>query len=295
MAIKKILFPTKFRELSFDALESLFVLKEAGLTEVVFLNVIPREDVGFVPFGGYLKEEEKKLKEESRIRFDNWERSLQEIGIESKVIINVGEPVHEILSVAEEEKVDMIVVGRKKRINIEEIFIGSYTHNIITRSKLPVLASKYMVEFKWDDAVLTKVNDKLFELPLIVVGWSELSQRVIKFVEGLSGVVKKINVFYNIDVKSLKEEEQAVSRIEKETMAGLQNYCERLRNAGIEADPLIGAGELLDEILRVSRAQKSSMIIIGDTAEKRILDKMLHRSISYQVVKASELPTLLVP
>ncbi len=295
MAIKKILFPTKFRELSFDALESLFVLKEAGLTEIVFLNVIPREDVGFVPFGGYLKEEEKKLKEESRIRFDNWIRSLQEIGIESKVIINVGDPIHEILCVAEKEKVDMIVVGRKKRINIKDTFIGSYTHNIITRSKLPVLASKYMVEFKWDDAMLTKVNDKLFESPLLIVRWSELSQRVISFVAGLSGVVKKATVFYNIDLDALKEEDEKVSRIKKETMAGLQGYCEKLRNAGIEADPHIGAGGLLDEILRVSRSQKSSMIIIGNTSEKSFLDRMLHRSISYQVIKSSELPTLLVP
>lgn len=295
MAIKKILFPTKFRELSFDALESLFVLKEAGLTEVVFLNVIPREDVGFVPFGGYLKKEEEKLMEESRIRFDNWIMSMQEAGIGSKVIIKVGEPVHEILRVAEKEKVDMIVVGRKKRIDIEETFIGSYTHNIITRCKLPVLASKYMVEFKWDDAVLTKVNDKLFESPLVIVRWSELSQRVINFVEGLSGVIKKVNVFHNIDIKSLKGDDEKVSRIKNETMAGLKEYCEKLRNAGIEADPHVGAGTLLDEILRVSRAHKSSMIIIGNTAEKRILDRMLHRSISYQVVKASELPTVLVP
>lgn len=295
MAIKKILFPTKFRELSFDALESLFVLKEAGLREVVFLNVIPREDVGFVPFGGYLKEEEKKLREEARIRFDNWIRSLKEIGIKSKVIINVGEPVHEVISVAEQEKVDMIIVGRKKRINIEEIFIGSHTHSIVTRSKLPVLASKYMVEFKWNDAKLTKVNDRPFESPLIIVRWSELSQRVISFVAGLSGVVKKVNVFYNIDLKSLKDEEKTVSCIKRETMEGLQAYCKKLRNAGIEADPLVGAGELLDEILRVSRAQKSSMIIIGNTAKKRFLDRILHRSISYQVVKASELPTLLVP
>ena len=68
MSIEKILFPTKFRELAFDALDSLILLKEAGLKEIIFLHVILREDVGFVPFGGYLKKEEKKMKAEARIR-----------------------------------------------------------------------------------------------------------------------------------------------------------------------------------------------------------------------------------
>ena len=58
MKIEKILFPTKFRELAFDSLESLLVLKEVGLKEVVLYYVIPREEISFVPYGGYLKQEE---------------------------------------------------------------------------------------------------------------------------------------------------------------------------------------------------------------------------------------------
>ena len=62
MSIRKILFATRFRELSFDALRALLEFKEAGLEEIVLLHVIEREKVGFVPYGGYLKEEEERLK-----------------------------------------------------------------------------------------------------------------------------------------------------------------------------------------------------------------------------------------
>ena len=79
MPIEKILFPTKFRELAFDALETLFKLKEAGLKEIVLLHVILREDVGFVPFGGYLKEEEKRFKNHKKLYYDNIEILLREI------------------------------------------------------------------------------------------------------------------------------------------------------------------------------------------------------------------------
>ncbi len=296
MSIKKILFPTKFRELAFDALESLFVLKEAGLREVLLLHVILREDVGFVPFGGYLREEEERQREKARIRFEDWQKSLSENGIDSRIIIKVGEPVHEILTVAEKEDAGLIVVGRKKRIDIEDSFIGSYTHKIITRSKLPTLVSKYMVQFHWDNATLTKVNDNPFEAPLVVVDWSELSQRVIDFLSGICGAVGKAFVFYNLDVNTLRgSSEPEISRIKEESFEKLQNYCRRLESCGMEAQPHLGAGEMLNEILRVSRERKASMIIIGNTCEQHFLDRMLHRSISYQVAKMSELPILLVP
>ena len=297
MPIEKILFPTKFRELAFDALETLFKLKEAGLKEIVLLHVILREDVGFVPFGGYLKEEEKRLVEEARIRFEDWQKSLTKKGIESKTIIKVGEPVHEILHAAENEKIDMIVIGRKKRIDIENTFIGSYTNKIITRSKFPTFVSKYMVEYKCDNAALTKVNERPFERPLVAVGGSaELSQRVIDFLKEFNGAVKKAFIFYNIGEKALtKKDESEICSMEKECIEICKGYCESLKSAGIEAEPHLGAGNILDEVLRVSRERKASMIVIGNTSEHSFLEKMLHRSLSYQTTKLSELPTLLVP
>lgn len=294
MPVEKILFPTKFRELAFDALESLLVLKKAGLREIIFLNVIIREEVGFVPFGGYLKKEENKRREEAKIRFEDWQKTLSDNGIGSKISIVVGEPVHKILKHAEEEKADMIIVGRKKRIGAES-FMGSYTHKIITRAKIPVLVSKYMVQFQWDNATLTMVNDKLFEMPMVAVDLTEKSESILKLLSSLSGAVKKAFIFYNLDVNISKEKdnpEVAVSKIE--SSAKLEKYCDELKSAGIEAEAHLGAGGMLDEMIRVSRERKASMIMIGNTSEHRFLKNMLDRSLSYQVVKHSELPTLLV-
>jgi nucleotide-binding universal stress UspA family protein len=62
-----------------------------------------------------------------------------------------------------------------------------------------------------------------------------------------------------------------------------------------EAEPHLGAGGVLDEMLRISRERDASMIVIGNTSKDRFLNDMLQRSLSYQVTKQSELPTLLVP
>jgi nucleotide-binding universal stress UspA family protein len=296
MAIEKILFPSRFRELAYESLETLFPLKNAGLKEVVFCHVISREDVGFVPFGGYLKEEENKLREEAVIRFADWQKSLSDRDIGTKVIVNVGETVHEILKTADAEKVDLLVIGRKKRVDGAASFIGSNAHKIITRSKIPTLVSKYMVQFNDQDATLTKVNNAPFEIPLYAADWTERSGRALDVIASLKGVVRKVFLFYNIDEKTLEKSSEA----EVETLRGniaekLQGYSNRLRADGVEAEPHIGAGGMLDEMIRVSRERKASMIIIGNTAKDRLLSNILDRSLSYQVTKMSELPTLLVP
>jgi nucleotide-binding universal stress UspA family protein len=293
MPVEKILFPTKFRELSYDSLESLMVLKEAGLKEVVLFHVISRDDVGFVPFGGYLKKEEERLREEAKIRFEDWQASLSEKGINSSIEIKVGEPVHEILSRSEKMDIDLLVIGRKKRITDKMSFISTYGEKIITRSKIPTLISKYMVQFNWEGAEMTKVNDRLFEKPMVVVGWDDVSKRTVDFLASLNGIVNDVLVFHNIDTEANDASE--MEKLEKEAVTKLADFCSGLKDAGIDAEPHNGAGGILDEILRVSRERKVSMIVIGNTSGKRFLEKMLHRSISYEIARTSEVPVLLVP
>jgi nucleotide-binding universal stress UspA family protein len=294
MSIEKILFPTKFRELAFNSLESLLVLRKAGLRQVILCHIISREEVGFVPYGGYLKEEEERLREEARIRFEDWQRTLSDKGIESKIVIVVGKPAPQILHIAKEEGVDLIVFGRKKRIDTQS-FVGSHTLQIISRTQIPTLVSKYMVRFELDGVPIMKINDRIFEMPLIAVNWSDVSQRAVRFLAEFGEVINKVFIFHNIAIKiSAAHKKEEIRQMEEESTKRLEGFCEILRNSGIETELHLSAGGMLDEILRISRERKASMIVIGNTCRGR-LHEMLHKSISYQVTKRSELPTLLVP
>jgi nucleotide-binding universal stress UspA family protein len=296
MSVERILFPTKFRELSFNSLESLLDLKSAGLKEIILCHVISREDVGFVPFGGYLKEEEERLREEARIRFEDWRKTISEKGIDSRVVIRVGEPVPQVLHAAEDEKADLVIVGQKKKTSVDLPFAESHTLEIVTRSKIPALVSKYMVGYEIDGEHHEKVNDRIFERPMIIVDWSELSRRTLDFLKSLHGAVDSAVVFHGLHVEiSKKHNIDDMHRDEKEIEAKLDALCRELKDAGIDAESHIGAGGLLDEIIRVSRERNATMLIIGNTSKQRFLERMLHRSISYQVTKVSELPTVLVP
>lgn len=295
MKIEKILFPTKFREFAFNALESLLILKDVGLNEVVFYYVIPRKEVGFVPYGGYLKDEEERFREEARIRFEDWQKLLSTKVINSKIIIEVGDPVPNILNIAEKERVDLIVVGKKKKTIYEKSFVGSHTLQIITRSKIPVLVSKYMVEFEWNGEIVTRTNVDIFKRPLLPTDWSEPSERALRLLLSFNGLIEKAFVCHVIDVKISKGRDKSeLYRIEKESKERLDSYCEKLRSAGIAAEPHLGANRTLLEIIRISRDVKASMIVMGTTGKDRLRELWLG-SVSHRTAEMSELPALLVP
>ncbi len=295
MKIEKILFPTKFRELALNSLESLLVLKKVGLKEVVLYYVIPRDEVGFVPYGGYLKEEEERLREEARIRFEDWQKTLAKEGIDSKIIVEVGDPVPNILSISQKEQVDLIVVGRKKRTGPELSFVGSHTLQLITRSKFPTLVSKYMVQFEYNGEQVTRVNDDIFKRPLLATDWSEPSTRALDVLKSFDGIIEKAFVCHIVGVKISKGlDKSELYRIEKESRERLEDYCAKLKSAGIAAEPHLGAGRTPLEIIRISRELDASMIVMGTTGKDR-LREVFFGSNSHRVAEMSELPTLLVP
>ena len=127
----KVLFATKFGESAYDSLVSLLPLKRVGLGEIILTHIIPRDEVAFVPYGGYMKDEEERLREEARIRLEDWEKTISRAGIKSKIVIEVGNPIPKIVETAEAEKVKLIAAGHKKRTTLEKTIIGSHTLELL--------------------------------------------------------------------------------------------------------------------------------------------------------------------
>lgn len=295
MKIEKILFHTRFRDLAFNALEALLELKKAGLKEIVLTYVIPREEVAFVPYGGYLKDEEERLDEIARMRFEQWQETIAGKGIKSKVRIETGTVIAELLDIAEEENVDLIVTGRKKRNAFEKVYVGSHVLDILRRSRIPVLMGKYMVQYEWAGEVLTRVNDRIFDLPLLATDWSEPSENALEMIAALKGLTSKVIVVHNIDEKLSKgRDTAALKELEDESKKRLDEYCRRLEQAGLRAEDYLSIGKTAGEIIRLSREHKATLIVMGRTGKDWFQEYWLG-GVSHRVAEISELPVLLVP
>lgn len=295
MAIEKILFTTTFKQFAFNSLQTLIPLKNACLKEIILCNIIAPEEAGFVPFGGYLKEEEEKLREEARIRLDDWQGTLSEEGIRSRIVIEVGNPVSKLMHLAEKEAVDLIVVGKEEKKLIQNPLVSSTTMSILTRSRIPVLMRKYIVQYKINDEEMTRTNDHPFDSPMLVTDWSEQSYRALDLLSSLKGAVKNVSIFHDIDLETKQKLGEAeLHALEEESRTKMGQHCTLLEDNSIACEFHLGAGEIAEEIVRVSRERQATMIIMGTTRKDK-LHEMFQGSVSHEVARISELPTLLVP
>lgn len=164
MRFQTLLFHTRFRELAFNSLKSILELKAVGLKKVVLAHVIPREEVSFVPYGGILKDYLHRLQEEARLKFDDWIQTIGDAQLTFSQRVEVGSANARILDMAVEEKVDLIVVGRKKRTALEKVYVGTHGATMIVMGR----TGKDWFQEYWLGGVSHQVAE-LSELPVLLI------------------------------------------------------------------------------------------------------------------------------
>ncbi|MFH2043892.1 MAG: universal stress protein [Pseudomonadota bacterium] len=295
MKFGKILFNTRFKDNAISALEEMTDLRAIGLKEVVLVYVIPRDSVAFVPYGGYQKEKELEIKKKVSDKFEKWVDVLAKKGVKSKIRIEVGMPNAVILSVAEKEKVDIIVAGSKKRSLLEKVYVGTHLLDLARRSPIPILMNKYLAEYEKDGEIITKVNEHIFDRPMIATDWSCPSGNALEALISLKGLASKIIVAHNIGFKITKAMSPAqFKEIKKESRKRLEEYQNRLKEVGIDSETSLTSGRTVPELINVSRKHNASMIVMGRTG-KDWLSQYWLGGVSHRIAETSELPVLLIP
>jgi len=288
MKIKKLLFVTKFEDLCYDALNSLLSLRKAALDHVVFLNVIERDKVAMQRGGGYLKEEEVKLKETANIRFIDWAENLFELGMEVGAYIEVAALIPEILRVIEAEKPDLMVIGRSHKGRIEQLYSRSDISELTRRAQVPILVFKHLIEDKM-------VPEQIFERPLFATSWSTSADHAISCIKGLNQVIGELHVMHVVNEKELKKPDtHAVQKVRKEERKRLDDLCDEFAAAGVNARPHVYVGDPEKEILKAAKEYQATMIIMGFSEKNAILERWMG-SISRNIADNSVYPCLLFP
>ena len=295
MKFETLLFHTRFRELAFNSLKAVLELKAAGLKKVVLAHVIPREEVAFVPYGGMLKEERERVRAEANRQFDDWVQTVGDAQVAFSKRIETGSPNAVILEMAREEGVDLIVVGRKKRTLLEKVYVGTHVLDILRRSEVPVLMSKYMVQYEWQGEPLMRTNEHIWKRPLLATDWSAPSRRALDAALALKGLAEKIIVTHVLGARRIKNlEPTAIQRLENESVQRLEEYCRRIDAAGIANESHLAVGRTVEKIINLSREFDATMIVMGRTGKDWFQEYWLG-GVSHQVAELSELPVLLIP
>ena len=191
----------------------------------------------------------------------------------------VGGPViQSILDYAENEKVNMIVMGTEGATGLKKFFMGSVTAGAISKTKIPILTVPISYELEQPDVVLFATNqfEKNKELLKKVVVIPELFSAELHVVV-LKGDQENADLIYN--------EEQLNDYIQflKETFPKVKFKGALLKENDFEM--------AIDSYNNESGGDVITMV----TYPKSFFEKMLRKSVTKEMAYHSTTPVLAIP
>ena len=138
---KKILAPTDLSKLSQPAVRyALEIGLEQG-SEVVIYNVISEDGDWFGkndplnPAGALVPQQKERLREFIK---ENFADMIGKVKIME--VVEAGVPYNKIVTKAEAENADLVVMSTHGRTGFEQIMLGSVTTKVVARATCPVLS-----------------------------------------------------------------------------------------------------------------------------------------------------------
>ncbi|MDD9150011.1 MULTISPECIES: universal stress protein [unclassified Sporolactobacillus] len=141
MLFSKILVSYDDSELSKKALQK--AAEIAQLDDHTILDVL---NVVTVPTNQFIVGDVYREVRESTLKFGKeivgrTEETLRDLPNITHTFVKEGQPVRTILEFADDNRYDLIVIGSRGLSGIKE-FLGSVSHGVVQRSKIPVLIVK---------------------------------------------------------------------------------------------------------------------------------------------------------
>lgn len=158
--MKKILVPTDFSEQAGIALKSAISIAKKTGSEILLLHIIdlPQEAMDAIQ-PGFDVPEIIFFKKNAESRLSQISMSPELNGLNVSQVLRLGKTFDIVNQVAQENDVDLIVMGSHGASGFKEVFIGSNTEKVVRTSDVPVLVIK-------NDETLTTFENVVFAIDL---------------------------------------------------------------------------------------------------------------------------------
>jgi universal stress protein A len=143
LVLKKILVPTDFSKLSYEAMgyaEMLFGLQEP---QIFLMHVLDKN---------LDRNERKSKKKSTKSKAETEKETMKQLGSVASqylsecgaisLVIKHGESHREIVKFAQEENIDLIIISTHGRTGIAHVVMGSVAEKVVRYSPIPVLSVK---------------------------------------------------------------------------------------------------------------------------------------------------------
>ena len=138
MMYKKILVPTDGSDFAKKAQKHALFLSKVSGAEIVAVSVTENNFVNGLPLDDEVYQLNQILKERSEENLKEFDK-LNEDDLKITHIVREGSPARVILEVAQEEDVDLIVMGSSGKSGFDRFIMGSVADKVVNSAKCAVL------------------------------------------------------------------------------------------------------------------------------------------------------------
>lgn len=220
-------------------------------------------------------------------------RQAQQRGVQATTRIATGIPTDEVMTAAQEEQTNLIIVGTRGKSGLAHVLLGSTAERLIRTAPCPVLAVPAKVTH-----TLTAEGISLTRM-LVPTDLSDCSLEAVKYA-GIMAVQAKASIqllhimepgYYGIDFAiENRDEQERRRRVITEQLAALLS---NLTAAGIPVKGSLVGGTPVDVILEFARSSSSDLIVMG-THGRRGLSLAWAGSVTESVLRRGTIPVVAV-
>jgi nucleotide-binding universal stress UspA family protein len=140
----KILYATDFSDVAKKASQYVKGLWGSGARDVIILHVVDKRGIDSISSMTTIDAlaMEQGWEEVAMNEISPVESELKDAGFSVQMRIEKGVPFKEIIRVADEENVSLIIIGSHGKSNIREMLLGSITEKVARKATKPVLIVK---------------------------------------------------------------------------------------------------------------------------------------------------------
>lgn len=287
---RKILIATDGSEASEKAADFGIEILRFSEAKVYAVYVIDTTSYGSIPMDEiWSKEGYEQFEKMGREATSYVEERAKAAGMEAESVLLNGNPAEELVNFAEEQNIDLIIVGSLGKGGFERFVLGSVSEKVVKHAKIPVLV------------VRERKEEKLYRKILIATDGSKASEKAANFgieIAKLSGA--KIYAVYVIDItyydsmlmdETWKKEEY--ERFKKIGHIATSFVEETAKSAGMEAESILLKGNSVEKIVDFAEKQEVDMIVVGSLGKSGI-ERFVLGSVSGKVVRHAKVPVLVV-
>ena len=145
LEIKLILCPIDFSEFSVRAYHHALSLAEHYRAKLVVQHVVELwryPSLGFAASAGLYEEFCQAVRESGKEQLQEFVKNHTHDEVQPELVVHQGMAPDSILSFAQAQKADVIVMGTHGRRGYDRLMLGSVTDRVMRRAPCPVLACK---------------------------------------------------------------------------------------------------------------------------------------------------------